>query len=68
MVDLAAYVSRDGNGGTLSFLGEGDNTSDGRVTLEYSYSLFIGHRRGRRGREGNRIQIALSRRENMISN
>jgi hypothetical protein len=35
-----AYVSGEGNWGSLGLLGEGDDTSDGGVSLKNSYSLF----------------------------
>lgn len=34
------YVTRNSNGSTLLLLGEGDNTGDGRVTLEDGNSLY----------------------------
>ena len=35
------HVTRDGNWGTLRFLSEGDNTGNGRVSLENSDSLVV---------------------------
>jgi len=39
--DKITHVTRDGDRGTLGFLGEGDNTGNGRVSLEDSDSLLV---------------------------
>lgn len=45
---VPTHLARDGDGATLLLLGEGDDTGDGRVTLEDSDSLEALNREAQR--------------------